>query len=103
MSLTSGISKKIKRNDLNLNLYECNEKNEIVLLTAKADKAKLKPYVVFKKAIRDIQKLQAVRGYKNVWWISSLLPTGSKPSVQNLPLLAWDNCRFHIIAETIDS
>lgn len=80
-----------------------------IVLAAKADGTKLKPYVVFKKSVREVQKLQETKGVivrssNNGWmnqdltvdWLKSVF---GKFSFQRR-LLAWDSYRCHISAET---
>ncbi|KAM3616613.1 uncharacterized protein V6R79_020854 [Siganus canaliculatus] len=80
-----------------------------VVLAAKADGTKLKPYVVFKGSIREVKAMQNVSGVvaassKNGWMNEALTADWLQKVVGKLNfaprLLVWDSYRCHISTAT---
>jgi hypothetical protein len=88
-----------------------NEKAHVtVVLAAKADGTKLRPYVVFKKGIREVTKLQqtvnwaVVRSSSNGWMNDQLTADWLKqvfhPFAFGRRMLVWDSYKCHISEST---
>ncbi|KAK0155316.1 Pogo transposable element with KRAB domain [Merluccius polli] len=87
-----------------------HEKSHLtVVLAAKADGTKLKPYVVFKGSVREVKAMQNISGVvvassKNGWMNEDLTADWLRKVVGKLNfgprLLAWDSYRCHISAAT---
>lgn len=83
-----------------------NEKSHLtVVLAAKGDCTKLKPYIVFKKAVREVKALQATKrvviaSSVNGWMNDSLTTDWLDKVYTKLSfkkrLLVWDSYRCHI-------
>ena len=80
-----------------------------VALAAKADGTKLKPYIVFKGAVRDVKAMQSIPGViiassKNGWFNDDLTKDWLQRAVGKFHfgprLLAWDSYRCHISEAT---
>lgn len=87
-----------------------HEKSHLtVVLSAKADRTKLKPYVVFTGGIREVKAMKNINGVviassKNVWMNDDLTADWLQKVVGKLNfgprLLAWDPYRCHISTAT---
>uniref|UniRef100_A0A673H0R0 HTH CENPB-type domain-containing protein n=1 Tax=Sinocyclocheilus rhinocerous TaxID=307959 RepID=A0A673H0R0_9TELE len=87
-----------------------HEKSHLtVVLAAKADGTKLKPYIVFKGGIKEVKLMQNISGVvvatsKNGWMNEELTADWLQRVVGKLNfaprLLAWDSYRCHISAAT---
>lgn len=87
-----------------------HEKSHLtVVLAARADGSKLKPYIVFKGAVRDVKAMQTMGGVviassKNGWMNDDLTADWLRRVVGKLNfthrLLVWDAYRCHISTAT---